>query len=104
VKDLAGNALADNYGFSFTSSSSGSPPGAVPTVTVRPIETSDILYNPGTHENEAVVAIPADVPAATYTLDVAILTEDAKSAHVELAISGKRPDKWYPVSEVTIKN
>ena len=59
---------------------------------------------PGTHEVEEVMAIPADVPAAAYALDVAILTEDATSAHVELAIGGKRPDKWYPVSEVTIKN
>jgi len=57
---------------------------------------------PGTNEVEETVAIPAGVPAATYTLDVAILTEDAKAAHVELAIGGKRPDMWYPVSEVTI--
>jgi hypothetical protein len=57
---------------------------------------------PGTHEVDETVAIPAGVPAATYTLDVAILTEDAKVAHVELAIGGKRQDKWYPVSEVTI--
>jgi len=37
-------------------------------------------------------------------LDVAILAEDAIAAHVEIAIVGKRPDKWYPVSEVTINN
>jgi hypothetical protein len=59
---------------------------------------------PGTHEVDEVVTIPAGVPAARYSLDVAILTEDAKTAHVEIAIVGKRPDKWYPVSEVTIKN
>jgi hypothetical protein len=47
VKDLAGNALENSYGFGFTTSSSGNPPGAVPTVTVRPVETSDNLYNPG---------------------------------------------------------
>jgi hypothetical protein len=59
---------------------------------------------PGTHEVDEVVTMPASVPAAIYALDVAILTEDAKDAHVEIAIVGKRPDKWYPVSEVTIKN
>jgi len=37
-------------------------------------------------------------------LDVAILAEDAIAAHVEIAIVGKRPDKWYPGSEVTINN
>ena len=47
VKDLAGNALANDYGFSFITSASGTPPGGVPTVTVRPVETSEILYNPG---------------------------------------------------------
>jgi hypothetical protein len=59
---------------------------------------------PGTHEVDEIVTIPAGVPAGTYALDVAILTEDATAAHVEIAIAGKRPDKWYPVSEVTIGN
>ena len=63
-----------------------------------------LSWQPGLHDLEEVVTVPAGVPAATYSLDVAILTEDAKSAHVELAIGGKRPDKWYPVSEVRIKN
>ena len=58
---------------------------------------------PGPHEVEEVVVVPSDVPAATYSLDVAILSEDGKTAHVELANAGKRPDKWYSVSEVTIK-
>ena len=59
---------------------------------------------PGAHEVEETVSIPAGVPPATYTLDVAILTEDANAAHVEIAIVGKRPDKWYPMSEITIGN
>jgi len=58
---------------------------------------------PGFHEVEEVVVVPADVPAATYRLDIAILSEDGKTAHVELANAGKRPDKWYPVSYVTIR-
>lgn len=63
-----------------------------------------MFWLPGTHEVDDVVTIPSGVPAATYALDVAILTEDAKDAHVEIAIVGKRLDKWYPVSEVTIRN
>jgi len=51
---------------------------------------------------EEFVVVPADVPAGIYSLDVAILSEDGKTAHVELANAGKRPDKWYPVSEVII--
>jgi hypothetical protein len=59
---------------------------------------------PGAHEMEEVVVVPADVPDAAYNLDVAILGEDGKTPHVELAIAGKRPDKWYPVSTVKIIN
>ena len=48
--------------------------------------------------------VPEKVPAGTYSLDVAILNEDGRSAHVDLAIEGKRADRWYPVSSVTIRN
>jgi len=58
---------------------------------------------PGPHSIEEAIGIPADIPVATYNLDVAVLSEDGKTAHVELAIAGKRPDKWYPVSSVKIK-
>jgi len=58
---------------------------------------------PGTHEVKDVLTIPEDVPAAMYSLDVAILTENAESAHVEIAIAGKRPDKWYQISVLIIK-
>jgi hypothetical protein len=51
-----------------------------------------------------VEIVPEQVPAGTYSLDVAILTEDGRSAHVDLAIEGKRGDRWYPVSSVTIRN
>jgi len=37
-------------------------------------------------------------------LDVAILTQDGSSAHVDLAIQGRRADRWYPVSKLTIRN
>ncbi len=66
---------------------------------------SDLMtWLPGTHEVKDIVAIPGGVPAATYSLDVAILTEDAAAAHVEIAISGKRLDKWYPVSDVSLQD
>ena len=59
---------------------------------------------PGPQEVEEVIMVPAEIRAGTYNLDVAVLTEDGKTAHVDLAICGKRPDKWYPVSKVTIKD
>ena len=56
------------------------------------------------HKVEDIVALPEHVPAATYSLDVAILTQDGSSAHVDLAIEGRRVDRWYPVSKLTIRN
>ena len=56
------------------------------------------------HKVEDIVALPPQVPAATYSLDVAILTQDGSSAHVDLAIEGRRADRWYPVSKLTIRN
>ncbi len=57
---------------------------------------------PGTHEVDEVLTIPVDVPAGTYSLDVAILAEDEAAPLVELAIAGKRADRWYAVSKVRI--
>jgi hypothetical protein len=52
---------------------------------------------------EDTLVVPEDVPAGSYAIDVAILSEDGRSAHVELAIEGKRADRWYPVSSVRIR-
>ena len=57
---------------------------------------------PGSHPVDDVVTVPDEIAAGTYSLDVAILTEDAAGPHVDLAIAGRRTDGWYPVSEVTI--
>ncbi|MCC6964843.1 MAG: DUF4832 domain-containing protein [Nitrospira sp.] len=58
---------------------------------------------PGPSRAEDRVVVPAGVPAGSYTLDVAILAEDARSAIVELAIEGKRADRWYAVSRLEIR-
>jgi len=49
------------------------------------------------------VVVPETLSAGSYALDVAILSEDARSAHVELAIEGKRADRWYALSRVEIR-
>ena len=70
---------------------------------VSPVKLMQWL--PGaSHVVADVETVPEQVSAGTYSLDVAILTEDGRSAHVDLAIEGKRADRWYPVSSVTIRN
>lgn len=59
---------------------------------------------PGSHHDVAdTVTLPNDLPAGTYSLDVAVLTKNGTSAHVDLAIEGKRADRWYPVSQLIVR-
>ncbi len=58
---------------------------------------------PGSHLVTDELPVPETVPSGLYSLDVAILSQDGRSAHVDLAIEGKRTDRWYQVSSVTIR-
>jgi hypothetical protein len=59
---------------------------------------------PGTsHEVRDIVVIPADIPPGVYSLDVGILDRDGGSAHVAMAIEGRRSDTWYATSKVSIE-
>jgi hypothetical protein len=70
------------------------------------VSTANLMdWLPGArHEVNDIVVVPDQVPGAIYSLDVAILTRDGSSAHVDLAIGGKRTDRWYPVSTLAIRN
>ena len=54
------------------------------------------------HELEDVVTLPEDVPDGSYVLDVAILDQGGHAPFVDLAIEGKRQDRWYPISTIKI--
>jgi hypothetical protein len=58
---------------------------------------------PGVHEVEDAVTLSEDVPEGSYVLDVAILDQGGRVPFVDLAISGKRQDRWYPISTVMIR-
>ena len=60
-------------------------------------------FLPGSYQVDDLVVVPVGVAPAAYSLDVGVLTEDAASAHVRLAIAGGRTDLWYPVSSVTVE-
>jgi len=55
------------------------------------------------HEVEDALTLPEGIPEGSYALDVAILDQGARAPFVDLAISGKRPDRWYPISTVLIR-
>jgi hypothetical protein len=47
--------------------------------------------------------VPKTIRSGTYFIDVAILSEDGRSPHVDQAIEGKRTDRWYSLSNVKIR-
>lgn len=67
-----------------------------------PVDLKQWLPGPSPRVEDTVV-VPATIPIGSYHLDLGILSEDARSAHVELAIEGKRTDRWYGVSRVEIR-
>lgn len=55
------------------------------------------------HPAQDSFVLPATLSPGTYALDLAVLAEDGRTAHVDLAIEGKRADRWYQVSTLTIR-
>jgi len=58
---------------------------------------------PGTHQVDDQVKIPDKLAAGSYTLEVALLKEDQSAPRVDLAIAGRLPDGWYPVSTLIVR-
>jgi hypothetical protein len=54
------------------------------------------------HEVTDAVVLPSAIPPGLYSVDVGILDRDGGSAHVALAIEGRRPDLWYAASKVFV--
>ena len=54
-------------------------------------------------EVEDAVILPEDALEGSYVLDIAILDQRGHAPFVDLAISGKRQDGWYPISTVSIR-
>lgn len=55
------------------------------------------------HEVEDLVTLSEDMPDGLYALDVAILDQDGQVPFVDLAIEGKRHDRWYPISTIMVR-
>ncbi len=63
---------------------------------------------PGTTDVVDHVAVPADLPAGTYSIDVALLDRAGEEPDTDplpplrLAIDGRDADGWYPVSAIDV--
>jgi hypothetical protein len=71
--------------------------------------TQDIrTWLPGSWRVTETLPIPADLPAGTYALELALLDRAGTNPTtiplppLHLGIAGRRPDGWYQVSEVIV--
>ncbi|MGE3151113.1 MAG: DUF4832 domain-containing protein [Nitrospiraceae bacterium] len=55
------------------------------------------------YQVEDATTLPEQLPAGRYQIEVAVLDETGRAPLVDLAIAGRRVDRWYPVSAVTLR-
>jgi hypothetical protein len=48
--------------------------------------------------------LPADLRPGRYQLALGVVHPATKAPAVRLAISGRSPDGWYPLSELTLRS
>jgi hypothetical protein len=67
--------------------------------------STEIVRNwlPGPVELTETPALPADLAAGSYTLQVAIVDPATCEPVIKLAVEGRQEDGWYPVSTVEVK-
>lgn len=58
----------------------------------------------GPHEVSDLIELPGNLSPGEYGLDIAVLDREGGAPHLDLAIEGKRPDRWYPVSRFIVSN
>ena len=68
------------------------------------ITDANILHwLPGDIVYEDNVFLPLDMLEGSYTLELAIVSQDTHEPVVKLAISGVNKDGWYPMGEILVK-
>jgi hypothetical protein len=58
---------------------------------------------PGDIVWDDAIFMPVDMPEATYELQIALLDPITLEPAIKLAIEGRRPDGWYPLGQVEVK-
>jgi len=58
---------------------------------------------PGPADLKETAALPADLAAGPYALQVGIVEPATGQPVIKLAIEGRQDDGWYPVSKVTVR-
>lgn len=76
--------------------------GEIAQRLISPYDIRTIL--PGTVTINDTFTVSGTVPAGAYKLDMTILNKEATDPFVNLAISGRRSDGWYEISNISVTN
>jgi hypothetical protein len=58
---------------------------------------------PGAIELAEPLKIPSALPPGSYELALAIVHPNTETPAVRLAIEGRAPDGWYPLSRIAVR-
>lgn len=76
---------------------------AAGNIVTKVTSSEDIrTWLPGTKSINQVMKIPTNLPAGNYTLCIGIIDPDTGLPGIDLAISGRRADGRYSLSQVTV--
>ncbi len=69
---------------------------------VSETENSIRGWLPGTRTTQSVVKLPGSFAAGRYALELGLVDPESNKPAVRLAIAGRGPEGWYPVSRVDV--
>jgi hypothetical protein len=78
-------------------------PGSVPLFTEDFYKGTWDLPNGELAEVKDAIALPADLPAGSYRLSLAVVSGDPPAPVIRLGIQGRGADGWYPLSNVEVR-
>ncbi len=78
-------------------------PGSVPLFTEEFYKGTWDLPNGEVAEVKDSVALPADLPAGSYRLSLAVVGGEPPAPVIRLGIQGRGADGWYPLSSVEVR-
>jgi len=79
---------------------SGTGPGKT---YIIPTDADIRKWLPGAIEVNATLSLPPEAPAGKYQLAIGIVDKDTQEPDIQLAISGRTSEGWYPMGQVEVE-
>jgi hypothetical protein len=78
--------------------------GTEPRQPIRTITTNSVRgWLPGLTKTDSVLRLPTSISEGRYRLAVGLVAPETEAPAVRLAIAGREPDGWYPLSRLEVR-